>query len=513
MMRMAGVARPCRSRAGPGLLLALILGACSQDGNVLALSPPPALVSLSVAAPQQLSPAFSPDVYDYAIRCTAGANALQFDAAPTPGATLAVHTASASGPGQSASLDTILNEDEALVLDATDGVTTAEYWVRCLPHDFPRVVFTPHPSVGSTTPGWYLTGNGDAAAGEGGFAMVLDVHGTPVWYQRVGAKGATNIDRQPGGEISYIASGGTAYGMDAEATYVVQTLSPWKTRTVKAVGGPIDEHELRTLPDGDVLIFSYIETGGFDLSGLPGLTGFGPDSTIADCTIEEIDPSGALVWSWRASDHIDPVKESLIPLTNVIDGVAVADVFHLNAVDVDAKGNLLVSSRAASAVFYVDKQTGKIVWKMNGTAYSKDGAQLIRIVDDPESGFSAQHDARFQPNGDVSLFDDHTNTVGSARGVQYAIDFTAGTAQVVWDYFGAAASEATGSFRRYSDGSNVIDWGVAPLIAATFSEIDSQGHDVLDAMIGSTGDFSYRTVKVPVGDFDVGVLRATAGHP
>jgi ubiquinone/menaquinone biosynthesis C-methylase UbiE len=82
----------------------------------------------------------------------------------------------------------------------------------------------------------------------------------------------------------------------------------------------------------------------------------------------------------------------------------------------------------------------------------------------------------------------------------------------VWQYLGPYASEATGSFRRYADGSNVISWGLAPLIPQTFSEIDASGHDVLDVTVGS-GDFSYRTVKAPLDAFDVGTLRATAGHP
>jgi hypothetical protein len=208
---------------------------------------------------------------------------------------------------------------------------------------------------------------------------------------------------------------------------------------------------------------------------------------------------------------MDPVRESTGPQANLIDGLNVVDLYHLNSIDVDAQGNLLVSGRDVDAVWYIDKASGKIVWKMGGAPYSKDGAQIISIVNDPEVTFNHQHDARFQPNGDVSLFDDHTNLSGAARGVEYAIDFTSGTATPVWQYAGPINSTAMGSFRRYADGSNVIAWGLSGKNPVSFCEVDNQGNDVLDVTIGPN-DSVYRTVKVPAETFDADVLRVTAGH-
>ena len=334
--------------------------------------------------------------------------------------------------------------------------------------------------------------------------MVLDGNGTPVWYQRVATAGVMNVDRLPDGTMSYIAALG-AYGSDPNAQYVIQKLAPWQTSYVEAVAMPTDEHELQVLPNGDLLVFSYPFVEGVDLTGLQSY-----GATIADCTIQEISPSGALVWSWRGTDHIDPVKESTGPQANLIDGLDVVDVFHFNSIDVDAKGNLLISARDMDAVWYIDKASGSVVWKMGGAPYSKDGAQIITVVGDSETTFNHQHDARFQPNGDVSLFDDHTNIPGVARGVEYAIDFTSGTATPVWQYQAPLSSTAMGSFRRYADGSNVIDWGLSSN-PATFTEVNDEGVDLLDVSF-EKGDSSYRAVKLPVDTFDVDVLRVTAGH-
>jgi hypothetical protein len=468
----------------------------------------PEVLSLSVS-PLVLSPPFSPSVHDYVVRCAAGSNQLDVEVQVSAGATVAARTPTTSSSAQPTKFTMAVDEDDAVIVQAVGSHPGQEYWVRCLPHDFPRIVVTPHTSAGAPTPGWYLTGNSSVGSDEGGYAMVLDTSGTPVWYEYTSAMvGASNVDRRPDGSISYIMDTG-AFGTDPTAAYTVQKLSPWQTSSIHAVEGPTDAHELQTLPNGDVLLFTYPIVSGVDLTGL---STFGANENVADCIIEELDFTGALVWHWQASDHIDPVKESLIPLVSTLNGMTVVDPYHFNAVDVDASGNLLLSARDLSALYYIDKTTSQVVWKLGGTAYSKDGAQLIRVVNDSEVTFSAQHDGRFQGSSAVSMFDDHNNGVGPARGVEYAIDFSAGTATPDWQYATAKAqSQATGSFRRYADGSNVICWGVAPTNPVTFTEVTNAGQDVLDVAIG-TGDFAYRTVKVAESAFDHDTLRLTAGH-
>lgn len=487
-----------------GFAFVVALCACGQGGSQVEpadSAPPGALLALAVI-PLPLSPAFSPYVHDYVVRCAAGDNPLAITLQATAGAKVTVTTPIATRSEVSQGLSVTLSEDDPLIVRAVAGGTAESYWVRCLPHDFPQITFSPYPEAGAPTPGWYLTGNAIPAEGESGFAMILDGNGTPVWYERV-TPGVMNVDLLPDGTVSYIAMLGD---FPLANQYAVQTLAPWQTGAVQTVGMVTDIHELQELPNGDYLVFSYPLLEGVDLTGLAG--GITSVSTLADCVIQEISPAGGLVWSWRATDHIDPVKESVLPETDVVNGQTVADVFHCNSIDVDASGNLLVSARHMDAVFYIDKASGTIVWKMGGTAYSKDSAQIITVVGDPEGTFNYQHDARFQPNGDVSLFDDHSNGVGVARGIEYSIDYASGTARPVWQVAAAVNSFAMGSLRRYPDGSNVIDWGLAA--APAFTEVDDQGNDVLDVGLG--GDPAYRTVKVAIGTFDVDILRVTAGY-
>ena len=467
------------------------------------------LDSLTVA-PRVLNPKFLPGIHDYFVTCGTGTNSLTLGATASLGATVALMQPTTSAAARSQSMAIELLEDQAIVLEVSALGSTDQYWVRCLPHDFPPVTVTTHPTVAGLTPGWYLMANLTQAAGESTFAMAVDAHGTPVWYHRLSTNtGALNVEALEHDAISFTPRLGSNFGTDPNGQYEIHQLATSQVRYAKAVGTPTDHHELRLLPNGDALVISFAITRGVDLEGNAG---YGANTTIADCAIQEIDSAGSLVWSWLASDHFDPGKESVAPEATAANGEDVLDAFHCNSIDVDADGNLLVSARHMNAVFLVNKQTGKVVWKMGGVAYNKDGASLIRIQGDPETGFNRQHDARLRPNGNVSLFDDQTEGSGPARCVEYAVDFTSGTATVAWQYVGNASSAAMGSCRRYADGNTVIGWGtIEGASGPVLSEVDALGNDVLDIAFAS-GDVSYRAVKVTADMVDLSLLRETAGR-
>ena len=71
---------------------------------------------------------------------------------------------------------------------------------------------------------------------------------------------------------------------------------------------PLDFHELLPLENGHRLLLASPLRAGMDLRRL----GFARNQTIVDCLIEEVNAEGGLVWTWRASDHID-AAESLHP--------------------------------------------------------------------------------------------------------------------------------------------------------------------------------------------------------
>jgi hypothetical protein len=490
-----------------------------------------------------LVPQFSPTVYDYYVRCAAGTNAVTVSMTAVPGATsrLTQPTSSDSAPQQTLSLN--VKENQAIVATASLGTATNEYWVRCLPHDMPELTWTPHPGAGTPSPGYYLTGNWfQPPTGTGGYALVLDSDGVPVWYERMPSPlGVSTVDTLVPGSLSYFPMDNLGLG-----PFVMQTLSPAKTSTLAPTGDEnvLSNHELRLLPNGDYLVFYDPLKYGVDLTGLTidGVA-FGPDSIIEDCDILEFTPAGTLVSTWRASDHFDTVKDSPFAGTTnpAPDGGTVIDAFHCNSIDVDpASGNLLVSARQMDSIFYIERSTGVVLWKMGGTTYSKDNALYVAVA----NPFFRQHDARLQPGwsetctgarGQISLFDDETFKNVPARAALYDVVIgdqdggalvdggcadggtlaagTTGVATLAWQYEGSAQVELAGSFRISPDGSHVIGWGweIGGASALIFTEVDSNGNDLLDVGFADT-ESAYRVIKVPLTAFDLNVLRSTAGQ-
>jgi hypothetical protein len=511
----------------------------------------PVLAELSVTGeadaspPLALVPPFSPAIHDYFVRCLATENDLTVSMRANPGneSELVAPTRSPRLPMQTLTVRTRANQ--AVVAIAVHGSTSVEYWVRCLPPDFPPFQMHLHPDAGVPRPGYYLVGNFGALTENGAYAMVLDGHGVPVWYHRERRSGVCDVDSLVDGGVSYIPAAAWLERLPFE----LFGLRPFEEKGLAPEGQTLGIHELRRLSNGHyVVIADPVETG-VDLTGLKflvdgGAVSGGPGASIVGCNIVELTASGSVVWEWKALDHLDPAKVSLEPVPGpprgdggVTDGGLVFDVLHCNSVDVDtANGNnLLVSMRQTNSFIYIERSSGKILWKMGGTRATLDDAAYIPV---PAPTFNGQHDVRLQPGwstcagGRISLYDDASYGAGPARGVVYdvALGGTAGCtggipegatprATLEWEYKGAPGmiSDSSGSFRISEDGSRVIGWGITPG-PGIFTEVDETGHDLLDFdsafVLGLPPPMgSYRAIKVPLTSFDLTAMRNTAGLP
>lgn len=446
-------------------------------------------------APSALSPAFSPSIHDYVVPCQAAANGIAFTMTAASG-TIGVN----GNVGSTVSTTVFLVERQAAILSAPDPSNPSgpptQYWIRCLPHDFPKIQVS---RPGSPTPGYYFYGNVTTASGSAPYNMILNTYGTPVWFERELA-GPLGLQLLPNNTV--------VFGLGQQSPFLFLELDNQGREALNAPIGPTDVHEYLAEPNGNRMVLAVPEKSGVDLTAL----GKGTNQTILDCLIEEIDPYGNLLWSWRASDHISPDETQPALLDTVtLSGQTVYGPYHCNSIDVDPTGTkVLLSSRAASAIYEINKATGAIIWKFGGSGANPDNAQILSILNDPETTISGQHDARFQPNGDVALFDDHTGLTGAARGVEYAIDTAAGTATMNFQYANpdGFGSLATGSFRRYSDGDSVVGWGFHT--GSGFTEVDSSGNVLLQVTFPN-GESGYRSLKVPTSAISIGLLRDAVG--
>ncbi|HEX7472964.1 MAG TPA: arylsulfotransferase family protein [Candidatus Limnocylindrales bacterium] len=240
-------------------------------------------------------------------------------------------------------------------------------------------------------------------------------------------------------------------------------------------GGGADLHELRITTDGTALFFA---DAGVAPAGSPGVS-----YQVMDCAIREVDlASGRLIWTWHSVDHIALDESYVTPPTTT--GQAF-DYAHLNSIEVDRDGDLLVSARNTSTIYKVDRTTGEVVWRLGGKRSDfamGDGA-----------AFSWQHDARRQADGTVTLYDDSA-TPGRSRALVLELDETARTARRVRDFVHPTGllSSSQGNAQVLPNGDVFVGWGSQPF----FSEFAPDGTLLFDATFPA-GVQSYRDLRAP----------------
>ena len=101
--------------------------------------------------------------------------------------------------------------------------------------------------------------------------------------------------------------------------------------------------------------------------------------------IQEFTPDGDLIFLWDAYEQIP----DYIPYTELENLTGSSFRYpHMNAIDIDDDGNILLSCRHLSTVFKIERNTGNILWELGG--HNSD----FTFANDPLDGFRNQHDVR-----------------------------------------------------------------------------------------------------------------------
>ncbi len=525
---VAGDGTICVTSSAPTHLVVDVFGGFGQGG----------LVRTFDVGSFELFPTFDPAITDYIAYCTDDdQNDFDITLSGPPGTTVAIVGGPSGRPNMTARRPVGAGEAIVATYSSPSGAN-AEYWVRCVPPDFPRVTVT---RSGPTAPGWYLVANAAFARPPGEFAIILDSNGVPVWYRRTKTtypnQFVADFKRLADGTLSWVIAPPLPFGLDptvaAEQFRLDSTLVA-RHRTVDNPADPtnparpLDGHDLVELSNGNLLMISYpVRTSAtpydcVDFGGTPTTT-----TTVLDAVIQEIDPTtGTLVREWSADvlGLLGPPKidigtggpkadpgEVTLPACIAVGATDYYDPVHINGLDATADGStVLFTARHLNAVYAVDWATGAVEWKLGG----KPAATSLTIVGDGLGGPVRQHDVKLLESGNVSVFDNRGAGLGTARYAEYALDESARTATLVRsiDHPTGSFSGAMGSARRQPDGAVVVGWGALP--GPVFTEFDEDGQVALQVELELDGVhlLSYRTVKEPLASFDIDVLRATAGR-
>ncbi len=342
--------------------------------------------------------------------------------------------------GEDGAWSQVSHDDNWYVLDRGHDYVT-------LPDTFPIMTITVpahNTAPGSTFIAPFLF----ASATQNSWLMILDDRGEPVYYQAADSR-LLDFKVQPNGHLTYFDQGAGQF-RELDSTYS-------EVNTYGAVGGyTTDVHDLQLLDNGNALLMIY-DPQPMDLSQL--VPGGRPDATVIGLVLQEIDSQNNLIFQWDSWSHF------LITDTTVATSGSLLDYVHGNAIELDADGNWLLSSRHLDEVTKIDRagETGDIIWRMGGKN------NQFTFVNDAAEPFFHQHDIRRLSNGNVTLFDNHNGHVPPwSRGVEYQLDEEARTATLVWQFYNtpSAVSPAMGNVQRLPNGNSLVGWGAtyAPML-------------------------------------------------
>jgi len=309
-------------------------------------------------------------------------------------------------------------------------------------------------------------------------AVIADNTGGPVWGHPLAGLVTTNLAAQHyRGEPVLTWWDGVIRNGHGVGAYTIARDDYSTLMPVQAGNGlQGDLHEFLLTERGTALLTAYsIVT--HDLTSVGGSA----TGTIQDAIFQELDlATGKVLLEWHSLDHI-PLSESYWPVYEPWDYV------HINSIDVDNDGNLLVNSRNTHTVYKIDRRSGEIIWRLGGKS------NQFQIGDG--AGFAWQHDARRQRDGTLSVFDNEGPPDGAeSRAIILDVDENARKATLRNAYVHPAPllSTSQGSVQILPNGNVFVGWGAEPYV----SESSPDGELLFDAQLGASY-LSYRAYRLP----------------
>jgi len=244
-----------------------------------------------------------------------------------------------------------------------------------------------------------------------------------------------------------------------------------------------DLHAFKITPQGTA-IFTVYDAVRCNLSAFGGP----PDGSVADTVAQEIDLKTGLVrFEWHSLDHVS-LRDSYVTPTYKNGPNDPWDFFHINAIEPQPEGQMLINSRNTWTAYQISERTGQIIWRLGGKQ------STFKLG--PNATPAWQHDAREQPGGIVTFFDNggtpkvHTQS----RGLVVRINLKSKTATFLESFVTPkpllAASQ--GDLQPLADGNWFAGWGQEPY----FSEFSPSGELLFNAHLPADYQ-SFTVLKYP----------------
>jgi hypothetical protein len=311
--------------------------------------------------------------------------------------------------------------------------------------------------------------------------LILDNAGDVVWFRSTMPNTAMNFRAgvYKGEPVLTWWEGKAGHGLGVGEHVIFDSSYREVARFPAGRGRRSDLHELRLTEDDTALVTSY-EVRTMDTTAFGGT----PNGKVVGGIVQEIHvPSARVLFEWKSLDHV-ALGETHAAATGSL------DYFHVNSIDIDGDGDLIVSARNTWAVYKISRKTGQVLWRLGGRR--SDYAMGKGTV------FAWQHDARHHAAGGLlTIFDDGAApaVAPQSRALVIALDRERRRATLVRKYThkpGRLLSKFMGNAQLLDNGNVLVGWGSEPFI----TEFGPKGDIRLDAKLPDGGQ-NYRAFRFP----------------
>jgi hypothetical protein len=316
--------------------------------------------------------------------------------------------------------------------------------------------------------------------------MILDPSGGLVWFKALAKyTSATNLRVQEyAGRpvLTWWQGDISVHGFGLGEDVILDSAYRQIARVQAGNGLQADLHEFQLTPQGTALITAY-DPIRCNLSAVGGPA----DGAVTDGTFQEIDVrTGLVMFQWTSLDHVALSESYATAGKSNRDWPY--DFFHINSINLDQDGGLLISARNTWTAYDLNAQTGQIVWRLGGRHSS--------FTLGPGVATAFQHDPRELTNGSFSIFDNGASpTVHSqSRGIVVSLEPQSAAATLVSQFTHPTPilAKSQGDIQAQPNGDWFVGWGEVP----DFSEFSPTGQLLFDAHFPD-GDQSYRDLRFP----------------
>jgi Arylsulfotransferase (ASST) len=318
--------------------------------------------------------------------------------------------------------------------------------------------------------------------------MILAEDGTMLWFKPLSPAGARasdfRVQQYEGKPVLTWWQDPLIAGGESRSGEVIMDSSYRQLAIVRAGNGyQPDLHEFQITPQGTALITVY-DGIDCDLSSVGGPR----DAAVADTLFQQIDlKTGLVMYEWHSLDHV-ALSESYASPAHA-SRTTPFDFFHINSVDVQSDGDMLVDARDTWAAYDLDARSGRVRWRLGG--------KRSNFAMGPGTRTAWQHDAREQPDGTITFFDNGATPAihRQSRAIEVRLDLQQRTATLVREQVhpgSALIAGSQGNVQALASGAWMVGWGESPYV----SEFAAGGQLLFDAHMPAAYE-SYRAYRLP----------------